>query len=292
MLSPTVHNCGVGILGHEIGVDGGRDPGSRCGSDHQARWDELRLPASGPRGMSATLQRRDDRSERVFGGECSAGLFRAWWTPRVLVRRSLRDGHTLLLMTQEEVELDVVIRQRIRGLRLARGWSLDALAARCYLSPSTLSRIETGHRRIALDQLVPIARALGTTLDQLVESTEDEDVVIRPQPDHRRGLTTWLLSTERALHGVTVAKMRITPERPTGPEQLSVHPGREWFTVLSGTVRLQLGERCILVRTGDAAEFSTMVPHIISAHDGSVEILTIFDHDGERAHLHDCDDPG
>ncbi len=192
-------------------------------------------------------------------------------------------------MTQE-VALDAVIRQRIRGLRLARGWSLDALAARCYLSPSTLSRIETGHRRIALDQLVPIARALGTTLDQLVESAEDEDVVIRPQPDHTRGVTTWLLSRESTLHGVTVAKMRITPERPTGPEHQSVHPGREWLTVLSGTARLRLGERTILVQAGDAAEFSTMVPHTIGAHDGPVEILTIFDHDGERAHLHPSDD--
>jgi transcriptional regulator with XRE-family HTH domain len=195
-----------------------------------------------------------------------------------------------LPMTQE-VDLDSVIRQRIRGLRLARGWSLDALAARCHLSPSTLSRIETGHRRIALDQLVPIARALGTTLDQLVESADDEDVVIRPQPDHTRGLTTWLLSRERAPHGVTVAKMRITPERPTGAEQLGVHPGREWFTVLSGTARLQLGERTILIQAGDAAEFSTMVPHAIGAHDGPVEILSILDHDGERAHLHASDDP-
>ena len=72
-------------------------------------------------------------------------------------------------MTQDG-ELDALVRQRIRGLRVARGWSLDELAARSYLSPSTLSRIETGHRRIALDQLAPIARALGTTLDQLVES--------------------------------------------------------------------------------------------------------------------------
>ncbi|WP_328538554.1 helix-turn-helix domain-containing protein [Streptomyces sp. NBC_00344] len=191
-------------------------------------------------------------------------------------------------MKQEDV-LDGVIRRRIRGLRLARGWSLDALAARCHLSPSTLSRIETGHRRIALDQLVPIARALDTTLDQLVESADDEDVVIRPQPEHTRGLTTWLLSRERSLHGVSVAKMRITPERPTGAGELRVHPGREWFTVLSGTACLQLGERTILVPTGEAAEFSTMVPHSIGAQDGPVEILTIFDQDGERAHLHTRD---
>ena len=185
----------------------------------------------------------------------------------------------------QENDLDGVIRQRIRALRLARGWSLDALAARSSLSPSTLSRIETGHRRIALDQLVPIARAFGTSLDQLVESTADEDVVIRPQSQHTPGLTTWLLSGEATLHGATVAKMRITSERPAGAENASVHPGREWFAVLAGTARLQLGERTILVQAGEAAEFSTLVPHVIGAHNGPVEILTILDHDGEHAHL-------
>jgi transcriptional regulator with XRE-family HTH domain len=191
-------------------------------------------------------------------------------------------------MTQDG-DLDGLVRERIRGLRAARGWSLDDMAARCHLSPSTLSRIETGHRRIALDQLAPIARVLGTTLDQLVESADDEDVVIRPQPEHTRGVTTWLLSRDRALPGVTVAKMRITPERPTTAEQLGVHPGRDWFTVLSGTARLHLGERTLLVQAGEAAEFSTMVPHAIGAHEGPVEILTIFDRDGERAHLHGQD---
>src|SRR5690348_11084774 len=111
---------------------------------------------------------------------------------------------------KQDGQLDTLVRQRIRGLRVARGWSLDELAARCYLSPSTLSRIETGHRRIALDQLAPIAHALGTTLDQLVESSNDEDVVIRPHRDEAGGVTTWLLSREGTPHGVTVAKLRVT----------------------------------------------------------------------------------
>ncbi len=188
-------------------------------------------------------------------------------------------------MTQDG-ELDGLVRMRIRGLRVARGWSLDDLAARCYLSPSTLSRIETGHRRIALDQLAPIARALGTTLDQLVESVADDDVVIRPQRDAVRGVTTWILSREPGPHGVTVAKMRITrPEPRRSADELRVHPGRDWFTVLSGTVVLVLGERSILVEAGQAAEFSTMIPHAFGAHDGPVEILCIFDHDGQRTHL-------
>src|SRR6516162_8244007 len=212
---------------------------------------------------------------------------------------------------KQEADVDALVRQRIRGLRVARGWSLDDLARRCHLSPSNLSRIETGHRRVALDQLIPIAQALGTTLDQLVESVDDDDVVIRPQRDESRGVTTWLLTPrERAPHGVTVAKMRIAKPGPLGDgpgspggssapgrsaapgensapgdsAELRVHPGRDWFTVLSGTARLQLGERTILVEAGQAAEFSTMIPHAFGAHEGPVDILCIFDPAGEQAH--------
>jgi transcriptional regulator with XRE-family HTH domain len=197
-------------------------------------------------------------------------------------------------MTQD-ADLDRLVRQRIRGLRAARGWSLDDLAGRCYLSPSTLSRIETGHRRIALDQLAPIARALGTTLDQLVEPAGDEDVVIRPHRDEARGRTTWVLNREHGLSGVSVAKIRLEPaaDRCAGEaeDELRVHPGWDWFTVLSGTIWLRLGERTLLVQAGQAAEFSTMTPHAFGASGGPAEVLTILDRDGERSHLYPAPRP-
>ena len=43
--------------------------------------------------------------------------------------------------------------------------------------------------------------------------------------------------------------------------------------------------RAITVEAGEAAEFSTMIPHAFGAHDGPAEILCIFDHDGQRTHL-------
>ena len=114
----------------------------------------------------------------------------------------------------------------------------------------------------------------------------DDDVVIRPHRDVVRGLTTWLLSREPGPHGVTVAKMRITRPAPRrGAAEQKVHPGRDWFTVLSGTVELLLGERTIVVEAGEAAEFSTMVPHAFGARGGPAEVLCILDHDGRRTHL-------
>lgn len=185
---------------------------------------------------------------------------------------------------KQDMDVDRLVRQRIRALRLARGWSLDTLAERAHLSPSNLSRIETGARRIALDQLVLIARALDATIDQLTESPDDEDVVIRPHRDERRGMTTWTLASSRAPGGLTVAKMRITTPPPP-LEEAGVHPGRDWFTVLSGTAALRLGDRLIVVDEGNAAEFSTMIPHAIGTHGpGPVEVLTILTAEGQHAH--------
>ncbi|HEV7566494.1 MAG TPA: helix-turn-helix transcriptional regulator [Microbacteriaceae bacterium] len=186
---------------------------------------------------------------------------------------------------QQENDIDRLVRQRIRALRRSRGWSLDILAERSFLSPSNLSRIETGSRRIALDQLIPIARALDTSLDQLIEPADDADVVIRPYQDEQRGMTMWTLATNRAPDGLTVAKIRITTPAPPA-EEAGVHPGRDWFTVLAGTADLRLGDRLILVETGSAAEFSTMIPHAIGAHGPDpVEVLTILTSDGQHAHI-------
>ena len=77
--------------------------------------------------------------------------------------------------------------------------------------------------------------------------------------------------------------MRITARRTSA--QPGVHPGHEWFTVLSGTARLQLGERVLLVEEGQSAQFSTMVPHAITSVDGPLEIIVVFDREGRRAHL-------
>ncbi|MFE2941855.1 helix-turn-helix domain-containing protein [Streptomyces sp. NPDC059255] len=174
---------------------------------------------------------------------------------------------------------------RIRSLRTARGWSLDNLAERVGISPSQLSRIETGHRRISLDQLTAIASALGTSLDQLVESPDDSGVVIRPDRDEKRGLTTWLLGGGNGPQGRTVAKLRVTdPAGAVAPGDLGVHPGRDWLTVLSGTVVLYLGERVVRVEAGQAASFSTMTPHTLRSDRGPAEVLCILDHNGERDH--------
>ncbi|ALG09507.1 helix-turn-helix domain-containing protein [Kibdelosporangium phytohabitans] len=183
-------------------------------------------------------------------------------------------------MTQQDGELDSLVRRRIRALRVAQGWSLEELATRARLSPSSLSRIENGRRRLALDQLVTLARALDTSLDQLVE-TDTDDVIANPMIDGAHGLMRWPIKADP---GVTVMRQRMTNPPPDNPARMRAHPGREWLVVLSGTAILLLGNRRLRVETNQAAEFPTMLPHAIGAEGGPCEVLGIFDRDARRGH--------
>ena len=196
--------------------------------------------------------------------------------------------HTLLPMKQEAfahaTRIEDVARRRLRSLRQAKGWTLDELARRSNIGASTISRIETGHRRLAIDNLADLARALETTVDELLGDDNDDDVVIRPiRNKSGNGAVHWPLTRLHDPSGRTVAKMRIPASKKRPDPQ--IHPGRDWFFVLEGTARLLLGDREHLVQAGQAAEFNTMTPHWIAGYGGPVEILTIFDRYGQQAHL-------
>lgn len=183
-------------------------------------------------------------------------------------------------------EIESLVRARLRALRQQRGWSLDDLAGRAHLSASTLSRIETGRRSIGLDVLVALAQALAVDVDELLATEggaeDDTDVVIRPVPTGMEGATVWPLSRPGA--STTAIKMQLEPnDRAIEPK---VHPGHDWMFVLEGRVLLTLGDRRIVVDTGEAAEFSTMTPHAVTAIDRTAEVVMVFDRDGEQAHLH------
>jgi transcriptional regulator with XRE-family HTH domain len=182
----------------------------------------------------------------------------------------------------DRMDIEAVVRSRLRALRNTLGLSLDELGARTNLSPSTISRVETGKRTISLDILLPLASALQVDLDQLLDVQSDDDVVIRSIPSRSGERTTWTLSRPT---GTTLAEKMRLEASGRAPEQ-RVHAGHDWFFVLEGRICLWLGERKITVETGEAAEFATMTPHAISAIDNPAELIMIFDRDGQRAHSH------
>jgi quercetin dioxygenase-like cupin family protein len=65
--------------------------------------------------------------------------------------------------------------------------------------------------------------------------------------------------------------------------QPRAHDGHEWIYVLSGRMRLVLGDQDWVLVSGEIAEFSTRIPHWFgSTGNEPAEILSIFNRPGER----------
>jgi transcriptional regulator with XRE-family HTH domain len=172
---------------------------------------------------------------------------------------------------------------RLRALRRDRDTTLAELSAATGISVSTLSRLESGARRPTLELLLPLARAHGVTLDELVGAPPTGDPRVHLRPVVRHGMT--MLPLTRRAGGIQAYKLVIPAGRRQKPDPRS-HEGYDWLYVLNGRLRLVLGDQDLVLAPGEAAEFDTRVPHWFGAADGrAVEFLSLFGRQGERAHL-------
>ncbi|WP_328609833.1 XRE family transcriptional regulator [Amycolatopsis sp. NBC_00345] len=173
---------------------------------------------------------------------------------------------------------------RLRALRTRRTITLTQLAETTGISLSTLSRLESGQRRPTLELLLPLARELHVAIDELIGAPHTGDPRLHLKPVTRNGMT--LLPLTRRAGNLQAYKLIISPRtRPPQPEQSS-HEGYEWLYVLDGRLRLVLGDNDFTMGPGEAAEFDTRTPHWFgNADEHPVEVLTLFGHQGERAHL-------
>ncbi|MFB9832488.1 helix-turn-helix domain-containing protein [Actinoallomurus acaciae] len=184
-------------------------------------------------------------------------------------------------------EMDTVLAAvgpRLRELRHRRGVTLTALSQTTGIAVSTLSRLESGHRKPGLELLLPLAKAYQMPLDELVGAPSALDPRIYPQPVTRNGMT--IIPLTRKPGGLQAFK-QILPAGLTGrePDPRS-HEGYHWLYVLNGRLRLVLGDQDLVLAAGEVAEFDTHLPHWFGNADARpVEFLSILGPQGERFHV-------
>ncbi|MBN9112411.1 MAG: helix-turn-helix transcriptional regulator [Pseudonocardia sp.] len=168
---------------------------------------------------------------------------------------------------------------RLKRIRTQRRLTLTAVADTTGISKSTLSRLETGQRRPTLELLLALSHEYRVPLDELVGAPPEGDPRLRLKPGRVKGRTVIPLTQ---LPGGTQAWKIIVPADKTTPE-LRTHEGREWIYVLSGQLRLVLGDQDLTLAPGEVAIFDTAVPHWFGTDgSGPAEILSIFGRPGER----------
>jgi transcriptional regulator with XRE-family HTH domain len=171
---------------------------------------------------------------------------------------------------------------RLRRVREQRGVTLTEVARVTGISKSTLSRLENGLRRPSLELLLPLAQTYRVPIDDLVGAPEVGDPRIRLKPRRVNGRTVLPLTRPGGIQAwkIVIPTSQSTPKPRT-------HDGFEWLYVLSGRMRLVMGDQDVVLGIGEAAEFDTMVPHWFgSTGEGPAEVLSIFGRPGERMHRH------
>ena len=168
---------------------------------------------------------------------------------------------------------------RLKRLRTQRRMTLTGVAKATGISKSTMSRLETGQRRPTLELLLALSHAYRVPLDDLVAAPEEGDPRLQLKPGRVKGRT--VIPLTRQPDGMQAWKI-IIPTSKVTPEPRA-HDGYEWIYVLSGHMRVVLGDRDWVLGPGEVASFDTTVPHWFgSTGDEPAEILSIFRRPGER----------
>ncbi|WP_236241263.1 helix-turn-helix domain-containing protein [Streptomyces sp. CC228A] len=165
---------------------------------------------------------------------------------------------------------------RLRELRRRRGLTLEAAAARAGLSPAHLSRLETARRQPSLPMLLGLARTYGTTVSELLgETAPERDPIVRAGRSEPVEADGWTYRQAGAA-GRAMQALRVRVPYTGQPDRVRVHSGEEWLHVLTGRVRLALGETVHVLDPGDSAHFDSLTPHRISAATrGGAELLFV-----------------
>lgn len=178
-----------------------------------------------------------------------------------------------------------VMGPRLRTVRERRGVTLADVSRATGISPSTLSRIETGRRKPTLEVVLRLAKEYGISLDELAGTAPAPAAEPRGRAPHSFGDDKAVLPLTRYVGGLHAHK-HVLPavEGPPGrPRQMS-HEGHEWLCVLYGRLWLALGDQDLVLAAGEVAEFDTRIPHGVAnaGSDGPVEYLIMFGPQGER----------
>jgi len=179
---------------------------------------------------------------------------------------------------------------RLRKLRREREVTLADLSASTGISRSTLSRLESGQRRATLELLLRLARAYAVPIDEIVTASPRRDPRVKGKAVHINGMTVIPLSRRET--GVRSFKHIIRAGRTRRTPELGMHDGYEWLFVLTGRLRLILGDQDLVLNAGEAAEFETRIPHWFGGADPNpFEFISLFGPQGQRMHTRATEGP-
>ena len=159
----------------------------------------------------------------------------------------------------------------VNKLRKNAGMTLKELSEKTGLSQGFLSKFERGQTTIAVDSLLQIAAALGTSIDQLLAQKGTDEP---PNAAHiiHRSYENSVLYMENSFINYQITngflgmdvfpKLTVLLPTPTANQNpLFSHTGQEFVFVLEGVLTLQIESHTYELYPGDTAHFKSNIKH-------------------------------
>jgi transcriptional regulator with XRE-family HTH domain len=156
--------------------------------------------------------------------------------------------------------------RRIRSAREAGGWTIQELARRADLAPSTVQKVETLQMVPSVAVLVKIARGLERSPGDFIrdEGGAPEVLHLRAKDRHRVGVRERMLvervSGDVADSALEVWRVTHQPGSGSGDDDLCFD-GEVVVVCEEGALTIQVGGDAFLLEEGDSLHFRASRPH-------------------------------
>ncbi len=213
-------------VGGQLGAAGGIEVGGRTAVAAQQAADSVcgqvaliprvdqQYPSPGP----AQYQRRTQTGRPASDDDAIPDVFHAFELAQS--HGKVPSCFAMEANAAEPADIDALVRGRLRELRRAqRGLTLEDVARRAQIDVSTLSRLESGKRRLALDHLPRLAAALSVTTDELLRAPQAEDPRVTGSSHTHHNITYWPLTRQGPAAGLHAYKIRISAKRRKPPAE-------------------------------------------------------------------------
>lgn len=168
---------------------------------------------------------------------------------------------------------------RIRGLRVERGFDRKELAAHGGFDAEYLISVERGDASPSLEVLSKLAGVLGIELAELFVDRKPGPAVVvlrgAEVPTVESGSMAVQVLTPRAVvPGLYAARYRLWASG--GGMRPVRHEGHDWLYVFRGQLRVDFEQEHAVLSVGDSVSFSSRVPHQLAAvGDEPAEFLAV-----------------
>ena len=176
------------------------------------------------------------------------------------------------------------IGKNIKEIRSELGLTLEVLAQHTGFSKGYLSKVENSDKAPPVSTLIRVAQALNISISRLLGENEKHNPVSLVKKKERQHLarngTVFGYSYQTLAHSFVDKHIQpyilIIPPTTKKPRKSGFfqHEGEEMLYILSGTLKMYIGDDIYIAEEGDCLYFDSSIPHFgISNNDRNVKCL-------------------